>query len=190
MSLSCPSHNSRRVFVLPKPLSRNKAGSYRGLCDVGILTLRQDLRQRWTIRSTPTLFKKTIVELFLPLPRVIPPRTPTTKSGCACCSSCIWLHPALLCSCSCSLTIFYGQMILGVLLCQHRVVLPLLDFQPTRLYLLTWLKWLMVLCIVSESFSREALRGRVALHQQRRAFGLSDSTRYLFTILSLAVDVF
>ena len=136
----------------------------------GILTLRQDVRQRWITRSTPTSLKNPSWSYSVHC-RELSHHERLRRRRWLCLL--FFLHLVAPCSPLFLLMFFdnfYCQMILGVLLCQHRVVLPLLDFQPTRMYLFTWLKWLMVLCIVSESFSREALRERVALHQQRRAW--------------------
>ena len=60
------------------------------------------------------------------------------EDGCVeCCSSCVGLLPAILCSCSRSVTIFSAEMILMVLLYLCCVSFTVLILQPSRMYLFT-----------------------------------------------------
>ena len=75
------------------------------------------------------------------------------------------IHPTSACCSSCSrfslvssLVTFcdnlHGQMIPRVLLYKHSVSFTLLNVQPSRMYLFTYLTWLTVFCMTTEPFSQ------------------------------------
>ena len=78
------------------------------------------------------------------------------EDGCACCSSCMWLLLTILCSCSRCLIIFTAR---GCSVCCFTGVVTFtlcLMFSLPELYLFTKLTWLMVFCMVTESFSHSS----------------------------------
>ena len=131
-----------------------------GLCGVGIFTLRFGVRLRWIIRSTPTFFCWKQSWIILSIATICPTtnsstshptETTTKKMGCFC-SSCLRLPFGY----SLLFTFFdnlHGQLKLMVLRYWKTLSFSLLDFQPFQMYLFTQLTWLVVFCIVTESFS-------------------------------------
>ena len=72
------------------------------------------------------------------------------EDECVCCCFCVELSPATFCSSPRSLTIFIYWMIFAVLLYWQSDVHALLNFQSSRKFLLTWLKWFVTFFMIIE----------------------------------------